>query len=166
TTTKVADADYLQASQLLLPFESSTDEMIRTSARGFRAAYAGVVEADRRSLDMYRQLLNGEIGPGALAQQATDAEAMRTEGWKVLATAAVPLAAHALTEKTENGGNEPARLKISEAQRKQLLARLRRSFGPEIQRPLGRGAPRSWLAAGAAGFYQYLSNDRLRALDK
>lgn len=134
TNARIAIGKLERAKGRLEHFSGSTDGTIRTASQGFCMAYDQLIDALNHSIKSEERLMmaQGQHELAAIVSDTSKYLAQADEAWKLLvyATAA---ASHALTDNEREENGKLRYLKITTAQRADLVDGLERFFGPQLK---------------------------------
>ena len=162
---KRAQGDYRCARDKVRPYTESTDHFIRKSADAITIAYAAIIELNGRFESTTVAWLN-EPTPrgGSYMNQIAEFAAGENETLLFLGRATIS-ALYAIV-KFGDGGEGTGRLRITKAQRHDLIAQLQNNFGETVT-TAGKSQPDTVPAAKRWGhlMYKFLADSNWRSSD-
>jgi hypothetical protein len=158
---KLADKDYSCAADILKPYLASSNKAIATSAEAAATVFDALVQLDKQSLAMLKNILNNDPNAtnlGDLAERLSDLGAQADDIWKLLPMATIS-ATYSIIEK-DPATQKMSRLNITALQRTEVLSRLKGTFGPSILK--GMQAGQLPLEGAAGALCEFLTDTRWR----
>lgn len=154
---KLAEADFDCAEFQVSPYVSSTNEAIRTSAKGAALSYSRLGALQEEAALHLKLLLDAgpnEFKYGTMLERQAERAASMDEVWKLLPPAAIA-ATYSVIEEDPTTGRMSG-LALTAKQREEILQKLRSTFGEEITK--GVKAGQISLVAAAAVLYEVIGN--------
>ena len=163
---KLAQEDYRCAVTILSSFAASNDHFIPRIATLARNTFSALIEFDRRLVAETTAALDTPGSLGSAIDRLSSLGAAKTEEWTGLNHIAAA-SVYVLVKFGENGAPS-RRLRITRSERRELLQKLERAFGPGIRIGLRSAAGDTVNAADGAAYllYRFLTDRKWRAMDE
>lgn len=162
---KLGKSDFECARSQVGPFAASSNEAIKTSAKGSALVFSLLAELQQKSVAEHKALLDsiaeGQLKPGTALERQAELAASYDEAWKLLIPAVIA-STYAVVEVEPTTGLM-SRLGLTRAQRDEILLKLTSTFGDDVKR--GMRAGQIPLTAAAAALYQVLGDPQRKLRD-
>lgn len=162
---KLAKADFECAKEQVVPYGTSSNKAIKTSAQGATLVFALLVDLEQRSIEEYKTLLDaaagGNLKRGTMLERQAELAVKYDEAWKLLITAVIA-STYAVVE-LEPATGRMSRLGLTRTQRDEVLKRLHSTFGDDVKG--GMKAGQLPLMAAAAALYEILGDPQRKLRD-
>ena len=159
---KLGKADFECARSKIVPFVSSTNEVIETSATGVADALRVLIELKEVSAATVTKLLDDDqIKTGAASAMLADLAALHDQAWHQLILAVVA-STYAVVEVEPTTG-KMSRLALTRKQRDEITGKLVSAFGPGVKVGLKTG--QNLLMSAAATLYQVVADPNRKLRD-
>jgi hypothetical protein len=163
---KSSQEDFKCAARIVAAYADNKDKTIAASADLAKAIFDGLIRLDDDLVNLTKSVLDNTGKPnwseGEFAEKLAEIRVAIDETWKALAGAAV-LATYVLVQMPAGKEEKLSSLRIKSQDRKSLLQKLEREFGPAVQSGLKGG--QHALLVSAALLYQFLSNSAWKSSD-
>ncbi len=163
--TKLAIAEYEKAARTLEEYTHSNDEVIQVGSDVTLSTYVQLIETNRAILAEIQDLSRSEspaFDYGAFIDRVSDLMVEQEQAWKNLLPAAISVT-YVLRESSEEG-EELDRLGITTEEKRELIARIDRTFGESVKG--GQKASQEAVVGAAAELYEFLSQPEWKGLDE
>jgi hypothetical protein len=162
---KLGKADFECANSQVSPFVTSSNEAIKTSAKGAALVFSLLVDLQDKSVAEHKAALDsiaeGKLKLGSVLERQAELAAAYDEAWKLLIPAVIA-SIYAVVE-VEPATGLMSRLGLTGAQRDDILKKLHSTFGNDVTGGMRTG--QLPLSAAAAALYQVLGDPQRKLRD-